>query len=100
MPFYDFCCVSCGHIFGELYLSVGEYENSDKMLTCPKCNHKGTHNKLFGAPALKFNGSGWTEKRKSNSTSSIKDKTAEIHDELKNTKSSDVYNTTMPKDIK
>ncbi len=97
MPIYSFHC-KCGHIFEELFLSVKEYEESDKKLICPKCNLFEERNRVIGDVVSKFSGSGWTERRKSNSTSSLRDTSVEIKDEIKNTKSSEVYNTTMPKD--
>ena len=79
-------------------MSIKEYEESNKLLICPKCGLKEQHLRVFGTSVLNFKGAGWTEKRKNNSTSSIKDKSIELKEEAKNTKSSEVYNTSMPKD--
>lgn len=53
MPIYEYKCDSCEHQFEEL-----QEVKEDPLTLCPKCDKK-TLRRLFGTPALKFNGSGF-----------------------------------------
>jgi putative FmdB family regulatory protein len=36
MPFYEYKCVKCGHVFDAL-LTISGREKEEKRLTCPEC---------------------------------------------------------------
>ena len=38
MPFYEFRCTKCRHVFEELFFSIGE----KRAVICPKCKSKKT----------------------------------------------------------
>ncbi len=52
MPLYEYECGSCGHRFERIQKFSDPPEK-----TCPKCG--GEVQKLMGAPAMQFKGSGW-----------------------------------------
>jgi len=56
MPTYEYKCDACGHKFEEL-----QSIKSDPLTLCPICDKK-TLRRLFGTPALHFQGEGWTPK--------------------------------------
>lgn len=55
MPFYEYCCESCGHELEEL-----QKINDPDLKDCPACN-KPELRKLVSAAAFKLTGTGWYE---------------------------------------
>lgn len=53
MPVYSFRCGGCGHKF-DCLLDI----NEETPTVCPECG-EGLVKRLFGAPAIKFRGSGF-----------------------------------------
>jgi len=55
MPFYEYRCQDCGHLFDVLQ------KISDELLKdCPNC-HKSSLVKLVSAPSFRLSGTGWYE---------------------------------------
>lgn len=51
MPFYEYECTKCGHLF-EVMLTLSEREEKEKQLACPKCGKGGPRRVLstFSTP--------------------------------------------------
>ena len=60
MPIYEYGCESCGHEFREM--SSVDDRNVPCWSPCIECGEEETVSILLGAPAIKFEGDGWTPK--------------------------------------
>jgi putative FmdB family regulatory protein len=103
MPTYNYHCENCNWYFDEFFRSVAEWEKAkeENNIECPTCHSKNLKN-LITLPAVKFKGNGWTPKGNANTTSKIREHTEQIQEDMKNTKSDDLFKDTdniIPKDI-
>ena len=67
MPFYEYQCQSCGHLFEEL-----QTMSEEPLLKCPKCGKDELKKLISGGSGLIFKGSGFyqTDYKKTHSTHS------------------------------
>lgn len=90
MPIYLYLCLSCSSNFEEL-LSISKVDELEKELKCPKCDSLNKKRIIAGGNFV-LRGNGWTQNNSRDSTGSIKDYSETMKDDLKNIKSSDLYN--------
>jgi putative FmdB family regulatory protein len=93
MPTFDFKCsnTACQNNFSELVI------NQNEIIKCPKCG--SISERLFSPPTnFKLIGGGWTPNLSRDSSGNLKEHAQMYKEELKNTKSSEVYkDAQMPK---
>jgi putative FmdB family regulatory protein len=62
MPYHEYKCKECEHLFEEFYTTFSEVDEHEKDVQCPKCDSKNKE-RLITATSFQLKGGNWAKDR-------------------------------------